>query len=240
MLKIAFQNSQMNDPLFSENLRKYAKLFLPDDLLKIYRVRKAEREHSATKHNSIGIPQELLEEARLVANRELLVERMPKNAVVCEIGVAEGNFSAEIIERSSPAKLYLVDKWESVAAQYSEAALRKVEERFRAEIESGKVILRRDYSLEALGKFEDNSFDWVYVDAAHDYASVKADLEACRRVVRPGGFICGHDYVRWASPISRLGVVEAVNEFIVRTGSRLAYLTNQHNKVDSYAIQLPV
>lgn len=34
----------------------------------------------------------------------------------------------------------------------------------------------------------------VFVDASHDEASVTADIAAWRRIVRPGGILCGHDY----------------------------------------------
>jgi predicted O-methyltransferase YrrM len=36
--------------------------------------------------------------------------------------------------------------------------------------------------------------DWLYVDAAHDYDSVRADLVAWVPKVRPGGMILGDDY----------------------------------------------
>ena len=36
--------------------------------------------------------------------------------------------------------------------------------------------------------------DLVFIDAAHDYDSVVADIQAWSRVVRPGGLIAGHDF----------------------------------------------
>lgn len=36
--------------------------------------------------------------------------------------------------------------------------------------------------------------DLVFLDAAHDYASVAADIEAWLPKVRKGGILCGHDY----------------------------------------------
>ena len=43
--------------------------------------------------------------------REDLLRFLPKNAVVAEIGVAHGDFSAQILEQSSPERLYLIDPW---------------------------------------------------------------------------------------------------------------------------------
>jgi hypothetical protein len=47
---------------------------------------------------------------------------------------------------------------------------------------------------------------YVFIDAAHDYESVKADLEAWVPRIGPGGFIAGHDY--FDAP----GVKQAVDE----------------------------
>lgn len=50
--------------------------------------------------------------------------------------------------------------------------------------------------------------DMLFIDGAHDYSSVRADLHAFASLVRPGGIISGHDYERdWP------GVVQAVNGY---------------------------
>lgn len=49
-------------------------------------------------------------------------------------------------------------------------------------------------SVDAAQAFRDYSVDAVFIDAAHEEASVKADLEAWGRVVKPHGLLCGHDY----------------------------------------------
>lgn len=53
------------------------------------------------------------------------------------------------------------------------------------------------------------TFDFVFIDAAHDYESVKADIEAWRPKVKSGGILAGHDYCK-----SWPGVMEAVDELI--------------------------
>ena len=39
----------------------------------------------------------------------------------------------------------------------------------------------------------DCSFDFIYLDADHRYDPVKQDIEQIKRLIKPGGMICGHD-----------------------------------------------
>lgn len=63
-------------------------------------------------------------------------------------------------------------------------------------------------SITAAGFFPDRSIDWVHLDGRHDYESVKADIQAWRPKVKPGGWLTGDDYdeVKWPE------VVRAVRE----------------------------
>ena len=55
--------------------------------------------------------------------------------------------------------------------------------------------------------------DMVFIDAAHDYDSVVRDIGTARRLLVPGGLLCGHDYGgSWP------GVVQAVNELVPSKG----------------------
>ena len=51
-------------------------------------------------------------------------------------------------------------------------------------------------SVSASRAFDPQSVDFVYIDGAHDYTSVCADIMAWLPIVRPGGMIAGHDYCR--------------------------------------------
>jgi len=63
-------------------------------------------------------------------------------------------------------------------------------------------------SLAASRLFGDASIDWVHLDAGHDYASVKADIQAWLPKVKRSGWLSGDDYdkVKWPE------VVKAVND----------------------------
>ena len=52
---------------------------------------------------------------------------------------------------------------------------------------------------------DDKSIDFVYIDADHEYESVRKDIAAWHPKIRRGGIISGHDY-------SSSGVYKAVNE----------------------------
>ena len=220
-------------------LREIIKSVAPEFVKDIVRSRRALEEHEKTRPVWQRIDQELLEDARLVADVFELLDRMPKNSVVAEIGVAAGGLSKQILRRNNPRKLYLIDPWDvSDVTEYSESSFNKLKSELRSEIESGIVELKRGYSYNILPTFPSDSLDWIYVDGAHDYDSVKKDLEQCYAIVKSGGIIAGHDYVRWVSPTARYGVVEAVNEFANKTRSNFVFLTNQLDKHDSFALQI--
>lgn len=65
-------------------------------------------------------------------------------------------------------------------------------------------------SVAASHLFADGSLAWVHLDARHDYASLKSDIQAWLPKVRRGGWLSGDDYdeVKWPE------VVKAVDELL--------------------------
>lgn len=224
-----------------KNLSKLANAVLPSS---IYRSLSWQKTHARSiqrhKHFSLT-PQDVelkhIAGCELLLSREDLLERMPKGLTCAEVGVAQGDFSRQIIDRMCPAQLYLIDAWQEADGRYGHAR-RQVETELRAEIASGQVALRPGWSWDELEKLADASLDWVYIDAAHDYDSVRRDLAAANGKVRAGGWICGHDYTLWSSKgINRWGVVEAVNEFCRQYGWRFAFLTHEAHRHVSFALR---
>ena len=75
---------------------------------------------------------------------------------------------------------------------YEEAKynLRRLQGEPGVRLEAG--ILLTD-SVSASGYFQEASLDAVWIDGAHDYASVMTDLRIWRSKVRTGGLFAGHD-----------------------------------------------
>src|SRR6185437_9968264 len=116
-----------------------------------------------------SMPRTLLDEvhtadARILPSRQSLLLRLPSNGVACEIGVASGEFTADIISLNRPAKLHLIDAWSD--ERYAPDKL-KVLNTFKNEIDAGTVEINEGLSTDALAKFPLAYFDWVYIDTDH-------------------------------------------------------------------------
>ena len=58
------------------------------------------------------------------------------------------------------------------------------------------IIKIKKTSLEASKDFDDKSLDAVYIDAEHDEASVRSDVNAWKNKIKSGGILCGHDFTQ--------------------------------------------
>ncbi len=71
------------------------------------------------------------------------------------------------------------------------------------------INLVQDYSYNIIDNYPDNYFDFIYIDASHEYEDVKRDIEISLPKVKRGGLIGGHDYQpEWP------GVKKAVDDII--------------------------
>jgi hypothetical protein len=184
---------------------------------------------------SVSLQSRHIRNLKVVLDRSEFLDCMPKNSVAAEIGIAQGDFSAMILERTNPRTLHLIDYFDFndfSAGQYSEIAAR-----FAPQVAAGEVVIHKGLSTVELAKFPDAYFDWVYLDTGHDYASTVLELELCRHKVKPGGIIAGHDYVTGAwSSWYRYGVIEAVHAVCVEHDYEMLYLTHEPHRHLSFAL----
>ena len=177
-----------------------------------------------------------LNDAKVVKDRETLLELLPKNGVVCELGVNKGRFSEKILKLNKPKKLHLVDIWDS--ERYNSKLQKIVENKFSKEIDKHKIEINKGYSIEILKSFNDNYFDWVYIDTTHNYQDTIEELNLSKLKVKSNGIISGHDYITRSRSLGiKYGVVEAVNEFCVKNNWKLIYITLECNGHSSFAIK---
>jgi hypothetical protein len=144
-----------------------------------------------------------------------------------EIGVKLGAYSDELLSNWRGEELVSIDPWLSAdPEEYVDRSNVEQDEferyyqatRDRLSRHGSRSTIWRMTSVEAAGKAEDHSFDFVYIDARHDYDSVKEDLEAWCSKVRPGGILAGHDYVDGDLPQGEFYVKSAVDEFFADRG----------------------
>lgn len=142
-----------------------------------------------------------------------------------EVGVFEGNFSNHLLSTWSGKKLYLVDVWRGLD-NYDDSsnqknlytALHCITSTFKKVHEfKERAVLIREESVLSSHMFQDGSLDFVYIDAGHDYTSVKKDLEAWYPKVKRGGIFSGHDYfdgyLNMENAYGLFEVKKAVDEF---------------------------
>jgi len=159
---------------------------------------------------------EHLRNCRLIANRDVMLELMPKHATCAEIGIWRCEYSAKILNITQPEKLHLVD--------IDPTSIEWAREKFSQEIARGEVMVHLGDSPGVIKSMPGDYFDWIYVDGDHSYEGVKRDLEAARMKLKPDGLLAMNDYIYFeSSGFSKYGVVEAVNEFCINHDFELLY-----------------
>lgn len=194
-------------------------------------------ERRAIKQQSphVFLKQEHLKGAELLTSRLELLELLPKNGIVAEVGVAFGDFTREIIAIAKPKTIHLVDAWSS---ERYKAGLEAIKLEHSELIASERMVINIGLSTEVLPTFEDRLFDWLYIDTDHSYQTTWAELLIANDKVKSNGLIAGHDFCTgnvitpWP-----YGVVEACTKFCVDYGWKFAYLTVEPNGHDSFALR---
>ena len=135
-----------------------------------------------------------------------MVMLFPTGSKFVEVGSWKGKSSAfmavEIANSGKQIDFYCVDHWLGSIEHYNrntdmyEPEIHKLYDIFNENMKPVKNYYTslRMSSLEASKKFEDNTLDFVFIDASHEYEDVCNDIDAWKPKVKSGGFIAGHDY----------------------------------------------
>lgn len=129
-----------------------------------------------------------------------------------EIGVAGGNYSLTLLKTIPDLKLFCIDPWIPYKENRRGGGINQQTSNYELAKERllpyGAVLIK-DFSMEAIKQFEDESLDFVYIDGNHDFDYVMEDLINWSKKVRVGGIISGHDYYHF----NNSGVIEAVDAY---------------------------
>ena len=120
-----------------------------------------------------------------------------------ELGVQRGIYAKTILSQwHNCTEYHLVDLW-AVQENYEDIANVNQEQQdnnYKLTLDTlspwtSKIHVCRNYTTACVTKFEDQYFDYIYVDARHDFKGVYEDLIHYWPKLRVGGIMAGHDYV---------------------------------------------
>jgi len=161
-----------------------------------------------------------------------------------EIGVQKGLYSEHLLKHwPSCKKFYAIDPWLKQTNYVDLANLEQdAQEQLYQETKQrlsqfgDKVVILRDFSTKVIDKFADESIDFIYIDARHDYNGVTQDMSYYYPKLKTGGIMAGHDYMdmedfgpnpnqRWDinedGTVNRGAVKGAVDDFTRKHGKQV-------------------
>jgi len=118
-----------------------------------------------------------------------------------EVGTFKAEFSKFILDNWN-GTLYMVDVWRPLGDEYLDSSNHG---NYQNQIYSNAMenlqgfedrgIMIRANSQKASEIFQDESLDFVYIDANHAYDFVVDDINYWYSKVKKGGYLWGHDYI---------------------------------------------
>jgi predicted O-methyltransferase YrrM len=113
-----------------------------------------------------------------------------------ELGVREGNFTYYLLKYNPDLNMIAIDLWdehEDVKGSFNHSNnYKEAMEKFINYPDRVRVL--RLLTTEAYKQFPDKYFDFIFIDASHDYNSCKLDIQNWYHKIKDNGFITGHDY----------------------------------------------
>jgi predicted O-methyltransferase YrrM len=133
---------------------------------------------------------------------------LPVCANAIEVGSYAGESAEIFLASGKVAHITCVDRFCDKGGEPGSVPEYEVEFDRRMAAFPGRVEKIKATSTAALeGMIRHAQYDFVYIDADHSYAGASWDIRHWQLLLRPGGYIGGHDYGGKFS-----GVTRAVNE----------------------------
>jgi predicted O-methyltransferase YrrM len=157
-----------------------------------------------------------------------------------EIGVHKGVFSEHLLSNSSLETLYSIDAWldDDDITMSARKRCDKVNDKNgrchqetveRLEKFGQRSVIIKDLSTNAIQSFDDESLDFIYLDASHRFTGFALDMIYWWKKLKNGGVFAGHDYWRRY----RYEVSYVVNAFCAEH-KQLFYLTTNERTFPIY------
>lgn len=144
-----------------------------------------------------------------------------ENPKIIEIGVEYGGFTEEYYDTISlmNGHIWLLDLWQTENNDwYFSQRQGQVEDGYKKILEKysdkKNVTIIKGSSFELYKYFDDDFFDWIYLDADHSYDGIKKDVINWIPKLKKGGILSGHDYNADPNNIyyENFGVNKAIDE----------------------------
>jgi predicted O-methyltransferase YrrM len=160
------------------------------------------------------ISQDQLNNAKLYSTKFEFIKHIPKGGHILEIGTLGGDY-AEPLLAAEPASLDLLDTfeskdWEGSKRFTSQTHYDYINDKFK---NNPEVSLLRGYTDDILPTLT-KKYDYIYIDADHNYAQVKKDLMNSVPLIADGGIIGFNDYIYDDRYYNVYGVIQTVCEFL--------------------------
>lgn len=189
--------------------------------------------------------------------------------VGAELGVQQAIFSNTTLQGWTKCKkYYLIDLWGPQDFNYLDSANldQTWQDRFYTESilrldpfkSRTELVFLRKLTSQAAEDIPDDSLDYVYVDARHDYCSVTEDISLYWVKLKAGGILAGHDYMLGSAleefvevdfsdrfdicpngTIRERSVKGAVDDFAASLNLEVAYTFNDRPPFLSFLIRKP-
>jgi len=126
-----------------------------------------------------------------------MVTRFPSGSRFLEIGTYAGRsfsyLAVEVVNSGKQIELHGLDGFGWPGEASFQSFMHNMEPIVNA-APNQVMMIHKGNSVDLSKRFEDGYFDFVFIDANHEYEAVKADITAYLPKVKPGGVLAGHDY----------------------------------------------
>lgn len=149
-----------------------------------------------------------------------VLKALGDNLIGVEVGVCKGVNIKNLLDKChNIRKIYGIDPWieyPAIDSKTNKSNYITAKQVLSSYMLDDNIKLLKMKSLDAIKLFDDNYFDFVYVDGDHAYEAALSDMQAWWSKVKSGGILSGHDY----RPCD-IEVRKAVKDFSIEMGLKI-------------------